>query len=297
MILLILLVVFVALGLVVGTFRPSAPQVACTTDAKLCPDGSAVGRTGPQCQFASCPEVSESKNIRVYQPAPGDIVGQPLTIVGEARVFENAFSYRITDAAGNQLASGFDAAHASDVGKFGAFSVMAQYSYPGSGEGFVEVYTHSAKDGGIVDLVKIPVKFEKQELTAVKVFLANEKAERPSTSDLVVEQCETVFPVYRTVPKTDVPAKAAIAELLKGPSSAELQAGYSTTINSGVSLRLLSIKDGVATADFSSELMREVGGSCRVSMIVTQINATLRQFETVTSVESLVDGKPHAIQP
>ncbi len=32
----------------------SAP-VACTMDAKICPDGSAVGRTAPNCEFAACP--------------------------------------------------------------------------------------------------------------------------------------------------------------------------------------------------------------------------------------------------
>ncbi|MHB9139688.1 MAG: TspO/MBR family protein [Victivallaceae bacterium] len=30
-------------------------QVACTQEAKLCPDGSYVGRTGPKCEFAACP--------------------------------------------------------------------------------------------------------------------------------------------------------------------------------------------------------------------------------------------------
>ncbi len=29
--------------------------VACTQEAKLCPDGSYVGRTGPNCEFAACP--------------------------------------------------------------------------------------------------------------------------------------------------------------------------------------------------------------------------------------------------
>ncbi|HEY5383147.1 MAG TPA: hypothetical protein VIJ88_01165 [Candidatus Paceibacterota bacterium] len=29
--------------------------VACTMEAKLCPDGTAVGRTGPNCEFAACP--------------------------------------------------------------------------------------------------------------------------------------------------------------------------------------------------------------------------------------------------
>lgn len=30
-------------------------NVACTMDAKICPDGSAVGRQGPNCEFAKCP--------------------------------------------------------------------------------------------------------------------------------------------------------------------------------------------------------------------------------------------------
>ncbi len=35
--------------------------IACTMEAKICPDGSAVGRTGPNCEFAACPD-SESIN-------------------------------------------------------------------------------------------------------------------------------------------------------------------------------------------------------------------------------------------
>ncbi|MEK7582173.1 MAG: hypothetical protein AAB488_02510 [Patescibacteria group bacterium] len=30
--------------------------VACTMEAKMCPDGSYVGRTGPNCEFAKCPD-------------------------------------------------------------------------------------------------------------------------------------------------------------------------------------------------------------------------------------------------
>lgn len=33
-------------------------QVVCTQDAKQCPDGSYVGRSGPNCEFAACPEIS-----------------------------------------------------------------------------------------------------------------------------------------------------------------------------------------------------------------------------------------------
>lgn len=34
----------------------STEPVACTMDAKMCPDGSYVGRTGPKCEFEACPE-------------------------------------------------------------------------------------------------------------------------------------------------------------------------------------------------------------------------------------------------
>lgn len=33
-------------------------NVACTMDAKLCPDGSYVGRIAPDCEFAACPTSS-----------------------------------------------------------------------------------------------------------------------------------------------------------------------------------------------------------------------------------------------
>lgn len=33
----------------------NAGQTACTMEAKLCPDGSSVGRVGPNCEFAPCP--------------------------------------------------------------------------------------------------------------------------------------------------------------------------------------------------------------------------------------------------
>lgn len=36
---------------------PSTKPVACTMEAKICPDGSSVGRTGPNCEFAPCPTV------------------------------------------------------------------------------------------------------------------------------------------------------------------------------------------------------------------------------------------------
>jgi len=40
-------------------------QVGCTMEAKLCPDGSSVGRIGPNCEFAACPS-GQPLNITIY---------------------------------------------------------------------------------------------------------------------------------------------------------------------------------------------------------------------------------------
>jgi len=54
--------------------------VACTAEAKVCPDGSSVGRTGPNCEFAQCPgilDVQEYFNEKLREGVL-DRVGQPI---------------------------------------------------------------------------------------------------------------------------------------------------------------------------------------------------------------------------
>src|SRR4051812_32070190 len=53
------LLLIIAIGIAGFLYRsakehPTGP-VACTTDAKVCPDGTGLGRTGPECTFPVCP--------------------------------------------------------------------------------------------------------------------------------------------------------------------------------------------------------------------------------------------------
>lgn len=48
------------LGKLPVRFSNNSPR-ACTQEAKICPDGSAVGRSGPNCEFAQCPQVTPTK--------------------------------------------------------------------------------------------------------------------------------------------------------------------------------------------------------------------------------------------
>jgi hypothetical protein len=48
-------IIVIALGMSLFFKDASVPPQACTADALICPDGSSVGRSGPDCQFEACP--------------------------------------------------------------------------------------------------------------------------------------------------------------------------------------------------------------------------------------------------
>ena len=86
----IILWIFVVTVLLAGGYilyaQNKIPEmVACTADAKLCPDGSSVGRIGPNCEFVECPVVKSEVYIsdwKIYKNErygfefqyPGDFV-------------------------------------------------------------------------------------------------------------------------------------------------------------------------------------------------------------------------------
>lgn len=61
------------------SFLSPPVQRACTMEAKLCPDGSSVGRTGPNCEFAECPISTAAPsecNQDAFTCADGSTVGR-----------------------------------------------------------------------------------------------------------------------------------------------------------------------------------------------------------------------------
>lgn len=62
---------------------PNAPPVACTMEARACPDGSYVGRQGPNCEFSPCPGPSQNPAPKPPGKQSGDIkIGQSITLGG-----------------------------------------------------------------------------------------------------------------------------------------------------------------------------------------------------------------------
>ncbi len=67
-------------------------EVFCTMEAKMCPDGSYVGRSGPSCEFAECPKVNptETDTAKINQKIINKGVSiTPLEVVSDSRCPSN----------------------------------------------------------------------------------------------------------------------------------------------------------------------------------------------------------------
>jgi len=128
-----------------------------------------------------------------------------------------------------------------------------------------------------------------EETMTVKIFFGN------SIFDPEVLDCQKNFAVERIIPKTVAVARAALEQLLVGPTDEEKVEGYFTSINPGVKIQSLVVANGVANVDFDEQLEFQVGGSCRVAAIASQIRETLKQFSTVEDVVISINGRTEDI--
>ncbi len=127
-----------------------------------------------------------------------------------------------------------------------------------------------------------------EEEIVVKIYFNNDRLD-PQVS------CDKVFPVEREISGTQAVARAALEQLLKGPTPQEEEEGFFTSINQGVKIQDLTIENGTARVDFDGQLQFQVAGSCRVAAIRAQITETLKQFPTVDDVLISIDGETEEI--
>jgi immunoglobulin-like protein involved in spore germination len=101
--------------------------------------------------------VSARGSIVVREPRANDRVRSPLTISGDASVFEANLEWQVTDTAGRVLARGFTTASAGAPAR-GTFTISATYTEPVTDEfGFAEVFDRSPLDGRVDEIVRVPI--------------------------------------------------------------------------------------------------------------------------------------------
>ena len=102
---------------------------------------------------------------------------------------------------------------------------------------------------------------------------------------------EGLFVTYRTEPATPRVGTASLESLLEGPDSFEEGYGLRTAIPDGTQLLGLSIDDGIARVDLTSEF-ETGGGSASMQTRLAQVTFTITQFPSVKGVVFSLDGEP-----
>lgn len=185
--------VFLALAIITGVARvfiapANAPApaetegVVCTMDALMCPDGSYVGRSGPNCEFVcpSLPEVpadvqaminEKADKITLTTPVPNGVIESPLTLTGSARgnwFFEASFPIILTNWDGLIIAEGVATAEGEWMTTdFVPFQATLEFTspYPESGPDFMKrgsLILKKDNPSGLPeydDALEIPVRF------------------------------------------------------------------------------------------------------------------------------------------
>lgn len=96
--------------------------------------------------------------IWVTHPAENQVVGFPLLVKGSAMVFEGNVNIRLLDKTGEKLAEGATTA-TEGMGR-GDFEYRLTFAPPSPGQGKLEVFWTSPKDGSILDKVTVPVRWQ-----------------------------------------------------------------------------------------------------------------------------------------
>lgn len=234
--------------------------------------------------------------IKLNIPQSNKIIQSPLTIKGEARgiwFFEASFPIKIIDENGKELGIAIAQAQSDWMtNDFVPFQAILEFQKATTKKG--TLILEKDNPSGLpenADEFRIPVIFKEvatEEIMTVKVFFNNNNLD-PEIS------CNKVFPVEREIKKTTAVARAALEELLRGTTESEEGQGFFTSINPGVKIEKLTIENGIAEVGFDEQIEYQVGGSCRVSAIRSQITETLKQFPTVNSVIISIDGRTEDI--
>jgi len=101
-----------------------------------------------------------------------------------------------------------------------------------------------------------------------------------------------LWPVLRAVPPTVAVVRAAVNSLLRGATAADTGAGVVSAVPAGTQLLGISLHDGIATVDLTSDLQGH--GVAAERLALAQLVFTVTQYPTVRGMTLHLDGAPVA---
>ena len=275
-------------------FSSREQQTACTLEAKICPDGSSVSRVAPNCDFAPCP--GEKEGILVSSPKRNETIKSPLIIEGEAKgfwFFEAQFTAELYDAKGNFLGRAILTAQKNWMSEdFVPFEGNLIFTQPQSPTGVLRLL--SDNPSGLEEnqkVFEVPVQFELIPTQKILLYYYSPEKDKDETGNIKCSK-DGLIAIEREIPITQTPIKDTLNLLLKGKQNLtqeDINQGITTEYPlEGFKLKSVNLKsDGTLILEFEDPFNKTIGGSCRVGILWSQIEATAKQFPEVKQVKFL----------
>lgn len=281
---------FVATGAESGTVAVRASAGAVATTVRLHRiDGSwwVLGSSTPE--------------IRLDVPAASATIASPVRLQGISTAFEAQVNVEVRQD-GQRAPIGTGYVMGGSMGALGPFDGSVAFSPPTAGRGALVLFTVSMKDGTVSEATVVRVAFAVAATSVPTSPCPDFHMARPTAP--AGEMVVTVFyscgvdaapvPTYRLYPTTSGVLRTALDLLLAGPNPAERAAGITSWFSSSTAgyVRSVTVTAGRATVDFGDlrPVTPNASASAGSHMLLSQLDATVFQFPTVTSAVYRIDG-------
>lgn len=276
--------------------------ISCPLDAKICPDGSAVGRIGAKCEFALCP--GEQEGILVSTPKINEQIQSPLKIQGQAKgfwYFEAQFKAELYDSQNNLLGQAILNAQTDWTSEnFVPFSGELIFQQPTTPNGILRFLSDNpsglSQNQKIFELsVQFKPSFSQSQ--QVLLYYYNQDKDKDTNGNIKCSE-DGLVAITKEIPITQTPIQDTIKLLLKGKENLtqqDIQNGITTEFPlpefTLIQANLSNAENGgILTLKFNDPLNKTNGGACRVKILWAQIEKTAKQFAPVKIVKFLPES-------
>ncbi len=240
-------------------------------------------------------------NIELHDPAALAGISSPVRLRGVSTAFEANVSVEIReDGARRPLGDGF--VMGGSMGEKGPFDGTVTFAEPAASMGAIVLYTTSMEDGRLWEAGVVRVRFAPSAPLAPTSACPDYSMARPQppAGQMVVSvffTCDLdASPVasYRLAPVSPGVLRAALEELLTGPTRGEADAGLESWFSSSTATMLADVivRDGHAVVDFHDlrPVIPNASSSAGSRVLLSQLDATVFQFSTISSVIYRIEG-------
>jgi hypothetical protein len=210
--------------------------------------------------------------IKIVSPVANAITTSPVIINGFVKTSDEKIYWRVKDQNNAVQLSGFNAV-SGIAGGYSSFTSEIFLPALEATNFSLEIFVKEKNTE--VDLQTVSLNLLSTEKSEFDIFFSNDRLN-------TTRACDIVFPATRVVAQTSAVGRAALLEILNGPSDAERYDDYRSSLPPGTAVSTFVINRGIATVTVSKNFNSL--GACEKQRATEQIRQTLLGIGLVDDV-------------